>query len=510
MNSQNKFSVDAAQLSDAELKSHIIDLAKLYSSRCHNKGHSSHQSTRPFVPGISKIDYAGRVFDGEEVGAAVDSTLDFWLTLGEEGASMERELASYLGLRKSLLVNSGSSANLVALHALTSPLVPGRRLLPGDEVITCAAGFPTTVSPIVQAGLVPVFVDSDPLTGNICVDQLEEAYDSNKTAAVMIAHTLGNPFDISSVLSFCDRYDLWLIEDNCDALGSIYSMPKALADKLGRNKRSPNIPNVVLPENRTVSRFTGTWGALSTQSFYPPHHLTMGEGGAVNISGPLKLKRPAESFRDWGRDCWCQSGEDNTCGKRFCQKLGDLPEGFDHKYTYSHIGFNLKPTDIQAAIGRIQLRKLPDFNLARRLNWKHLREGLADLEMFCDFMLPTHAKEWRDGNFVWDDSGAQTDPSWFGFMILVREDAPFTARDLAKHLDAHRIGNRMLFGGNLLKQPAFIQLANDRPQAFRQIGNLKGADTLMNQAVFIGTYPGLTKQMIDYELEVITSFMRSF
>jgi len=503
MNTSDSLSLETAHLSDEALKAQIINLARIYSERVHRKNLPACFNDKTFEPSISQIDYAARVFGPEEVEAAIGSALDFWLTLGEEGAAFERELAAYLGIRKSLLVNSGSSANLVAISTLTSPLVPGRRLRPGDEVITCAAGFPTTVGPIIQAGLVPVFVDNNPMTGNIDASMLEEAFDPKLTGAVMVAHTLGNPFDLSAVLAFCKRHDLWLIEDNCDALGSSYTMPMGHAKSCGVKilKSQPSSLDC------SVTRLTGTWGDLSTQSFYPPHHLTMGEGGAVNISRNLKLKRPAESFRDWGRDCWCPSGQDNTCGERYCQQLGDLPFGFDHKYTYSHLGYNLKPLDIQAAIGRVQLSRIHSFSDARRANWARLRTGLNDCAEFFDFMLPTHAKSWKDGVFEWDGTGCQVDPSWFGFMILVKEDAPFTSRDLAKHLDSHRIGNRMLFGGNLVKQPAFVQLAQDRPSAFRIVGKLTGADALMERALFIGTYPGLSHEMIDYEIEVIKQFL---
>ena len=503
MNMLDSMTVEPAHLSDEALKAHIKDLARIYSERVHRKNLPASIGDTVFEPGISRIDYAARVFGPEEVEAAIGSTLDFWLTLGEEGAAFERELAAYLGIRKSLLVNSGSSANLVAISTLTSPLVPGRRLKPGDEVITCAAGFPTTVGPIVQAGLVPVFVDNNPITGNIDASMLEEAYDPALTGAVMVAHTLGNPFDLSAVLAFCKRHDLWLIEDNCDALGSAYTMPVGSAKSCGVNLTSSQLSAL----DQSITRLTGTWGDLSTQSFYPPHHLTMGEGGAVNISRNLKLKRPAESFRDWGRDCWCPSGEDNTCGKRYCQHLGDLPEGFDHKYTYSHLGYNLKPLDLQAAIGRVQLSRVKSFSDARRSNWARLRLGLDKCAEFFDFMLPTHAKSWKNGVFEWDDTGCRVDPSWFGFMILVKEDAPFTSLDLARHLDSNRIGNRMLFGGNLVKQPAFVQLAKDRPSAFRIVGTLAGANKLMEKALFIGTYPGLSHQMIDYEIDVIKEFV---
>ncbi|MDC0395154.1 lipopolysaccharide biosynthesis protein RfbH [Alphaproteobacteria bacterium] len=499
-----------------EIRDQILTLTKAYSKLVHNGINAPSISTVPtdrlidedidFIPGITPINYAARVFDEEEVMAAVSSSLDFWLTLGEEGSAMERELANFLGIRKTLLVNSGSSANLVALSSLTSPKVPGQRLMKGDEVITCAAGFPTTVSPIIQNGLVPVFVDNNPLTGNLEVSQLEEAFNPKKTKAVMVAHTLGNPFDIGAVLSFCKKYDLWLIEDNCDALGSVYKMPTTLASSLGQSKSSSGLEN----EKDLVQRWTGTWGDLSTQSFYPPHHLTMGEGGAVNISGSLKLHRIAESFRDWGRDCWCPSGKDNTCGLRFEQTLGTLPCGFDHKYTYSHIGYNLKPLDIQAAIGRVQLQRLSSFIEKRKENWTYLRKGLSDLEKYMDFMLPTHAKAWNGNDFDWDESGCITDASWFGFMINVKDDAPFNRTQLAQYLTENKIGNRMLFGGNLLRQPAMVQLKADYPDSMRSIGDHSGADKLMNNAVFIGTYPGLNNLMLDYMIGKIFSFTRKF
>ena len=508
MNNIDKISADM-------LREQILEMTRKYSRMVHNNkitpmssrqqsGQKNVQNYTGFVPGESSIEYASRVFDENEVAAAVDSALDFWLTLGSEGDAMERELAHFLGIRKTLLVNSGSSANLIALSTLTSPKVPGRRIMRGDEVITCAAGFPTTVSPIIQNGLVPVFIDNDPTTGNLDVTQLEEAYNPKKTKAVMVAHTLGNPFNISVVLDFCKKYELWLIEDNCDALGSRYIMPETLAKQLGRSKSSGGLKNV----SELIERWTGTWGDLSTQSFYPPHHLTMGEGGAVNISGSLKLHRLAESFRDWGRDCWCASGKDNTCGLRFDQTLGTLPCGFDHKYTYSHVGYNLKPLDIQAAIGREQLKKLPYFISKRKENWLYLRKGLNDLDEYFDFMLPTHAKSWNGEDFIWDKTGCKTDCSWFGFMISVKTNAPFSRLELARFLTDKKIGNRMLFGGNLLRQPAITQLRKDYPEAVRVIGELKGADHLMNQCLFIGVYPGLDQTMLDYIIDSISDFCK--
>jgi CDP-6-deoxy-D-xylo-4-hexulose-3-dehydrase len=563
------------------------------------------------MPGETVVPYAGRVFTEDEVEAAVGSTLDFWLTLGPEGEAFEKELAAFLGVKYSLLVNSGSSANLVALSALTTHKLPAhKRIHPGDEVITVAAGFPTTVAPILQNGAVPVFIDNDPATGNIRADQLELAFREGKTKAVMIAHALGNPFDVAAVLEFCRRHDLWLIEDNCDALGCTYSMPLERAKKLGLDhliklaeanalkveveslsssadsKHSESIASSADASTSTLkldlnpsgassttnfnskvpfirdgilTAYTGTFGDLSTQSFYPPHHLTMGEGGAVNIVSRPPLKTYAESFRDWGRDCWCASGKDDTCGKRFGWNLGELPPGYDHKYTYSHLGYNLKPLDPQAAIGRQQLRKLPSFIEARARNWEYLRTGLSDLEDVFDFSLPTHGTAWHPpsgvkvkslsestdwgtstselqlSTYSWDGTGCRTNCSWFGFMLRVKPSAPFTHTDLARHLDEKKIGNRMFFGGNLLRQPVFVQLRKDRPEAFRVVSAtgkaltaselelqlststaangaaspLPGADAIMNQALFLGTYPGLTTEMMDYEIETIRAFVRN-
>lgn len=488
------------------LKAEILRLTREYSRLMHGQQRPGADPTRPaYVPGTT-VPYAGRVFTEDEVEAAVGATLDFWLTLGPEGEAFEKELATLLGVKHSLLVNSGSSANLVAFTALTTHKLPAhKRIVPGDEVITVAAGFPTTVAPIIQAGAVPVFIDNDPGTGNARVDLLEAAYTPGKTKAVMMAHTLGNPFDLGAVLEFCRKHDLWLIEDNCDALGCTYSMPIARAQALGFTSNSPGIPS----DGVHITRYTGTWGDLSTQSFYPPHHLTMGEGGAVNIVHRPPLKTYAESFRDWGRDCWCASGKDNTCNKRFGWQLGELPEGYDHKYIYSHLGYNLKPLDPQAAIGRQQLKKLPAFIEARKRNWETLRAGLGDLEEFFDFSLPTHATGWRRGGFDWDATGCRTDCSWFGFMLRVKASAPFTHTQLGRHLDEKKIGNRMLFGGNLLRQPAFVQLRKDRPSAFRVASDLSGADEIMHRALFLGTYPGLTAAMLDYELETIRDFVKS-
>ena len=526
-----------------KIRQEILRLTRDYSRIVHTAQRPGGDAARsPFVPGESVVPYAGRVFTEDEVEAAVSSVLDFWLTLGPEGESFEKELAGFLGVKHVLLVNSGSSANLLALSALTSSKIPEKkRLLAGDEVITCAAGFPTTVAPILQNGLVPVFIDNDPMTGNARVDQLEAAYSAKKTKAVMMAHTLGNPFDVAAVLSFCRKYDLWLIEDNCDSLGSTYSIPLGKAKELGFAENSPGIP----ADGVHITRYTGTWGDLSTQSFYPPHHMTMGEGGAVNIVSHPPLKKLVESFRDWGRDCWCASGVDNTCGKRFDWKLGELPKGYDHKYIYSHLGYNLKPLDLQAAIGRQQLKKLHTFIDARKINWEILRAGLADLEEIFEFMVPTHAASWAkpselDGKvytpyppiadssfarstFQWDASQCYTAPSWFGFMLRVRPTAKFTVRELASFLDEHKIGNRMLFGGNLLRQPAFVQLRREQPNSFRVVGHksseplhdsalkllLPGADEIMGQALFLGVYPGLDVDQINQMAAKINEFVHS-
>lgn len=498
-----------------QLKEEILCLTREYSRQVHAANRPGFDPMRSRYVEGDTIPYAGRVFTEDEVEAAVGATLDFWLTLGKEGEAFESELAELMGVKHSLLVNSGSSANLLAITALTSYKVPAnKRLRPGDEVITCAAGFPTTVAPIIQNGLVPVFIDNDPITGNARPEMLESAYVPGKSKAVMMAHTLGNPFDIRAVLEFCTKYDLWLIEDNCDALGCTYSMPKVDAERLGMDHliaiADKGQHGMVRYQRHPVSGVelltapTGTWGDLSTQSFYPPHHLTMGEGGAVNIVRNRKLKIIVESFRDWGRDCWCASGKDNTCLKRFNWQLGELPEGYDHKYIYSHLGYNLKPLDPQAAIGRQQLKKLKGFIEARKTNWETLRKGLSGLEHLFDFTLPTHAKAWTHEGFVWDKSNCLVDCSWFGFMLQVKPDAPLSNRGLARHLDENKIGNRMLFGGNLLRQPAFVQLKKDSPEAFRVVGDLAGADSIMRSALFLGTYPGLTKDMLDAEIRVIS------
>ena len=493
--------------SPTELKAEILRLTREYSLQVHSSFRPAYDPERREWTEGGTIPYAGRVFTEDEVEAAVSNTLDFWLTLGQEGEAFQKELATFLGVRSTLLVNSGSSANLIAISALTSPKIPeSRRIKPGDEVITVAAGFPTTVAPIVQAGAVPVFVDANPITGNARCDQLESAYSEGKTKAVMMAHALGNPFDIGETLAFCKKYDLWLIEDNCDALGCSYSMPRQLAESLGFEENSPGLNEG--PDR--IVRWTGTWGDISTQSFYPPHHLTMGEGGAVNIVRDQKLKVIAESLRDWGRDCWCPSGVDNSCGKRFDWQLGELPRGYDHKYTYSHLGYNLKPLDTQAAIGRVQLKRLPEFIEARKKNWRILRQGLEKLKETLEFALPTHATSWtKERGFEWDESGCRSDCSWFGFKIAVKESASFSRTELAQELDRNKIGNRMLFGGNLLRQPAFVELKRNNPKSIRVIGKLREADKIMENTLFLGTYPGLTTNMLKKEISVISGFINS-
>ena len=510
------------ELSNQDLKAKILELTREYSARLHSANRPGNDPAHAaFTPGETVVPYAGRVFTEDEVEAAVSSTLDFWLTLGPEGEAMEKELAQFMGVKHCLLVNSGSSANLIAFSALTTHKLPDhKRICKGDEVITVAAGFPTTVSPIIQCGAVPVFIDAKPLTGNADCSLLEAAFSAGKTKAVMMAHALGNPFELSIVLEFCQKHDLWLIEDNCDALGCTYTLPLEKAKAIGlqhliKIAEKGDHP-IIRIENGALTAPTGSFGDISTQSFYPPHHLTMGEGGSVNIIRKPPLKTYAESFRDWGRDCWCPSGKDNSCGKRFMWQLGELPEGYDHKYIYSHLGYNVKPLDTQAAIGRVQLRRLPDFIEARKENWELLRRGLHGLEEFFDFALPTHATARNPppdpsspptSNFSWDGSGCSTDCSWFGFKITVREEAPFTRTELAAHLDQKKIGNRMLFGGNLVRQPAFVQLRRDNPAAMRIPVELPVADRIMKQTMFIGTYPGLTTEHIDYMVNAILDFV---
>ena len=426
----------------AELRERILALVAEY--------HAEAFAAPQFIPGETPIPVAGRVFDSAEMQSLVDSALDFWLTTGRFAAQFEERFARFMGIRSAALVNSGSSANLVALAALTSAKLGKRALKPGDEVITVAAGFPTTVNPIIQCGLIPVFVDIEIPTYNVDVARLEQAL-SPRTRAIALAHTLGNPFNVDAVMEFVRRHELWLVEDCCDAVGAEYR-----------------------------GRQVGTFGDLATASFYPAHHITMGEGGCVLTNTPL-LKTLVESFRDWGRDCWCDPGKDNTCGKRFDWQLGALPYGYDHKYIYSHIGYNLKATDMQAAVGVAQLGKLPLFIAARRANFARLREGLRDLEEF--FVLP----EPTPGSM----------PSWFGFPLLVRAGAPFTRADLIRAVDARKIGTRLLFGGNLVRQPAYRDLA------YRVAGSLENTDKIADGVFWVGVYPGLTPQMLDY---VVDSF----
>jgi CDP-4-dehydro-6-deoxyglucose reductase, E1 len=409
-----------------------------------------------FKPGVTPVPVSGKVIDAADVGAVVESALDGWFTTGRFAEDFERKLARFVGVRCASLVNSGSSANLLAVTALTSPKLGERRLKPGDEVITVAAGFPTTINPIIQNRLVPVFVDVTLPTYEIDVTQLEAAL-SSKTGAVMIAHTLGNVFDLDAVTAFVKKHDLWLIEDCCDALGSTWN-----------------------------GRHVGTFGDIATVSFYPAHHITLGEGGAVLTDKP-NLQLLIESFRDWGRDCWCDPGKDNTCGKRFDWQLGSLPCGYDHKYTYSHIGYNLKATDMQAALGVSQIAKLPQFIEKRRENFRHLFKALQPLED-C-LLLP--------------EATPGSDPSWFGFPIGVRESAPFKRQDLVRALEAKKIGTRLLFGGNLLRQPAYEGCE------FRVIGDLKNTDFAMNNVSWVGVFPGLTREMLDYVAETIAGFIRS-
>ncbi len=427
--------------------------------------HKTRTAEKTFIPGKTPIRYAGRVFDEKEIQAAVDASLDFWLTEGRFARQFQTELASTIGVKFALLVNSGSSANLLALSALTSHLIKDRRLKPGDEVITVAAGFPTTLNPIIQNGLVPVFVDVDIPTYNIDVNQIEEAI-GPKTKALFIAHTLGNPFDIDSVLALCRKHDLWLIEDNCDALGSTY--------------------NSKLKTQNSKLQYTGSFGALATFSFYPAHHITLGEGGAVATSDKT-LFRILRSLKDWGRDCYCGPGENNTCGKRFSKQYGTLPYGYDHKYIYSHIGYNLKATDIQAAIGVEQLKKLNKFCEVRRNNFSLWKEGFKKYEDL--FILP----EATEGS----------DPAWFAFPVTVEKTAGFTRTELTNYLNENMIETRNLFGGNLLRQPAYQNIKH------RKISDLKNTDRIMNDTFFLGTFPGINGEQIEYTMNIIEKFVRA-
>lgn len=428
-----------------------MDLVKEYATTFHNQDEEYKKGDR--------IPYASRVYDENEFINLIDSSLEFWLTAGRYANKFEKEFAEYLGVKYCSLVNSGSSANLLAFMTLTSPLLGDRQVKRGDEVITVAAGFPTTVSPIIQYEAVPVFVDLTIPQYNIDVSQLEDAL-SDKTKAVMIAHTLGNPFDLETISKFCKEHNLWLIEDNCDALGSTYTI-------------------------NGEEKLTGTIGDIGTSSFYPPHHMTMGEGGAVYTNNSL-LNKIIKSFRDWGRDCQCSSGQDNLCGNRFTQKYGELPIGYDHKYVYSHFGYNLKATDLQAAIGCAQLEKFPSFVERRKYNFNRLKEGLSSLE--DKLILPEAAKN--------------SDPSWFGFMITVKDG---DKNDLVQYLEDKGVQTRMLFAGNILKQPCFDEIRGDESK-YRVIGNLENTDKIMNNTFWIGVYPGMTDAKLDYMIEVIKSY----
>jgi CDP-6-deoxy-D-xylo-4-hexulose-3-dehydrase len=430
-----------------ELRKLILELAREYCQVEYPR--------RYFEAGVTPVPVSGRVFDEDDLATLVDASLDFWLTAGRYAAQFETEFAAAVGTRFATLTNSGSSANLLALSCLTSATLGARRLRPGDEVITVAAGFPTTVNPILQNGAVPVFVDVTLPTYNVDVSQLEQAL-SEKTRAIILAHTLGNPFEAEAARAFAEEHGLWLIEDCCDALGACY-------------RGQP----------------VGTFGDLATFSFYPAHHITMGEGGAVAVNDPA-LRKLVESFRDWGRDCWCPPGKDNTCGRRFDWQLGDLPFGYDHKYTYSEIGYNLKVTDMQAAVGVSQLRKLPEFIAARRRNFAYLAEGLRDLQ------------EW----FILPQATPGSEPSWFGFPLAVKPESPLTRDGVVRRLDAAKIGTRLLFGGNLTRQPAY----RDGPR--RVIGELPNTDFVMNHVFWIGVYPGLQPEMLHYMVDALHACCR--
>jgi len=435
---------------EAEARTQIKELVAEYY-------HAFKEKKEQFKAG-DRIGYAGRVFDEKEMQALTDAMLDFWLTTGRFAAKFEKEFATWLGVRFAHLVNSGSSANLVAFMALTSPLLGARQIKPQDEIITVACGFPTTVTPALNYGAVPVFVDVTVPQYNIDVKMLEAAR-SDKTKAVMIAHTLGNPFNLKEVKAFCDKYNLWLIEDNCDALGTKYTIDGE-------------------------TRYTGTWGDIGTSSFYPPHHMTMGEGGCVYTNNPL-LNRLILSFRDWGRDCVCPSGCDNSCGHRFEGKHGELPLGYDHKYVYSHFGFNLKVTDMQAAIGCEQLKKFPSFIERRRHNWERLKAALKAVEDVLILPEPCENSE----------------PSWFGFLISVRAGSGLDRNKITRYIESHNIQTRLLFSGNLTKHPCFDEMRDS--SRYRVAGELTNTDFIMNNTFWVGVYPGMTDEMIDYMANTI-------
>jgi len=427
-----------------KLKKEIFDRVKEISAL---------KKSEKFKPGETHINYAGRIYDEKEMINLVDSALDFWLTSGRFSLQFEKEFAKFLGAKFCLLANSGSSANLLAVSALTSPKLGQRQLKPGDEVITTASGFPTTLNPIIQNGLIPVFVDVNLGSYNIDVDKIEQAI-SKKTKAIFIAHTLGNPADLREISSIAKKHNLWLIEDNCDALGAKYG-----------------------------NKYTGTFGDIATFSFYPAHHITMGEGGAVLTNSP-ELKRIIASFRDWGRACWCEPGQDNSCKKRFSWQLGDLPFGYDHKYTYEHIGYNLKTTDMQAAVGVAQLKKLPSFIKARQKNFSVIYNFLKEYQDYI--LLPEATKN--------------SAPSWFGFPILVKKTAPFSRAEIVEYLEKNKIATRMLFGGNLLKQPAYKNIT------CRLAGSLENTDLIMNDLFWIGVYPGIKNEQLKYIVKTFKDF----
>ena len=431
-----------------QLRAQILDLVEEY----HNEAFPE----KPFLGGISSIPVSGKVFDEQELRLLVDSSLDFWLTTGRYAEVFEKKFAKFMGMKHAMLCNSGSSANLLAVSALTSSRLGKRALKEGDEVITVAAGFPTTVNPILQNRLVPVFVDAELETYDASAEKIAEAI-GPKTKAIVMAHTLGNPFDLAGVMKLAEEHNLWVVEDTCDAVGATYD-----------------------------GKAVGSFGDISTASFYPAHHMTMGEGGCVMVKKG-SMKKIVESFRDWGRDCWCPPGQDNTCNRRFDWQLGELPYGYDHKYAYSHIGYNLKMTDMQAAVGVAQFDKLEGFIEARNKNWARLKKGLKPLEEFL--ILPKATKNSK--------------PSWFGFAITVRDGAPFTRFELVQHIESRRIGTRQLFGGNLLKQPAYSGLP------IRVVGDLKNADVITNSTFWIGVYPGLTNEMVDFTISTIHEFVAS-
>jgi len=408
----------------------------------------------PFLPGLTSIPPSGKLIDGNEIKYMVEASLDGWLTTGRFNFEFEKKLATFLGVKHLITVNSGSSANLVAFSTLTSPKLGERSIQKGDEIIGVAAGFPTTVNPIIQYGAIPVFIDVDPITHNIDADKIEEAI-SSKTKAIMLAHSLGNPFNLNKVIAICKKYGLWLIEDCCDALGSTYQ-----------------------------GQMVGTFGDIGTLSFYPAHHITMGEGGAV-FTNSDELKTIAESFRDWGRDCYCAPGKDNTCGKRFCQKLGGLPEGYDHKYTYSHLGYNLKITDMQAACGLAQLEKVDFFIEKRKQNFAFLKNRLKNCEEFLELPEPTK----------------NSDPSWFGFLITLKENAPVSRLDMLTYLDQNKVGTRLLFAGNIIYQPYMVG-AN-----FKVSGELYNTNRIMNQSFWIGVQPALTEEMLEFVCKKIENYL---